>query len=611
MEIVIGIDFGTNNTIISFFNDNEVKLLKTNKSYFIPTKIYIDENNKIYCGNQINKNIIKNYKNLIINFKTLLNNNEKILINNKKFSIDEIIFSYLNYIKNLILLKFNNNEKIKIIFSVPSYFDNNKRLILKEFYEKINFKVLRIINEPTAASLFYSYNNITENEEKIMILDMGCGTLDITILEKEDTFFETLDTYGTEIGGKDFTKDIYDHFIEKNNINKNHIIDKLLWDKCKKIKERFYYNDYNIIEHQNIKLHLDKNDFKKIIKNSIIKTENFLKNYKKEIDKIIIIGGSSRLFFIKELVEKIYNLKPIIYKSPQTIVSKGCCLYGAIISKKVNKNSDIILADIVPLSIGIETSDGNFSIIIPKGTKLPTKRIQRYSTNYQENIEIKFYQGERKIAKNNILISSIKFDKLSKVGIPTLIITIEIDVDNLIKIKIVDKKTQNQKNFLIKNNKISDDNIKNIIENIDKTFNEELELSKKNELIFSIKNKIENILNNLNQNKIKDKNIIIDNLLETKNKLEKMNKQELLKIKNKIDDKFVITNKKIKKYDEKKIINLNELNISKNILDENIDKLIEIDYNKIFIKESIEILNDNNLNNINDRIKFINNILLI
>ena len=611
MEIILGIDFGTNNTIISFFNDNEVKLLKINKSYFIPTKIYINEDNKIYCGNQINKNMIKNYKNLIINFKTLLNKNKKIVINEKEFLIDEIIFSYLNYIKNLILFKFKNYEKIKIIFSVPSYFDNNKRLILKEFYEKFNFKVLRIINEPTAASLYYSYNNITENEEKIMIFDMGCGTLDITILEKEETFFETLDTYGTEIGGKDFTRDIYNKFLEKNNIYNENIMDNILWNKCKKIKERFYYHDYNIIEYKNMKLHLDKSDFKKIINNNILKIENYLKDNKKEIDKIIILGGSSRLFFIEELVQKIYKIKPIIYDSPQTIVSKGCCLYGAIISNKVKKNSDIILADIVPLSIGIETSDGNFSIIIPKGTKLPTKKIQRYSTNYQDDIEINFYQGERKIAKNNILISSVKFDKLSKVGIPTLIITIEIDVDNLIKIKIVDKKTQKQKNLLLKNNKISDHNMKNIVENIDKTFTQELELAKKNELIFSIKGKIDNVLNNLNENNIKDKNIILNNLLETKKILEKMNNQELLKIKNKIDDKFVITNKKIKKYNEKKIINLKKLNESKNILNEKIDKLIEIDYNKNLIKETIEILNDNNLNNINDRIQFVNNLLII
>ncbi len=544
-EILVGIDFGTTNTVITYFENNKVHILKDTIFKTIPSKIcFIDD--KIYCGNYIP---INNNNNIIIHSFKLLEDNTKYLL---------IFFEHIHWIikKNL------NPELIKAVITVPSKFNDIQREIIKQCFEKNNINVIRIINEPSAAALCYGLNNLNKNDnsEQILVIDIGGGTTDITVLEKNETLFEVLYNDGLlDVGGNNFTQVIVDdnkniHWSDNNknifwaNNDKNiHWSDNdknIFWATAQTIKEKLTYLDsYTVSKYD---YSLSRNTFERLSSVLLSKITNILNdivNKYKNINYIIMVGGTSRIPAIQRIVKQVTNKNIWIHDNLETVVSEGACLYCAILENKYQSSNDILFLDTLSLSLGIELSDGSYSIVVPKNTPLPIKITQKYTTDTPNNnsVKIKVYQGERTIANKNFLIGEFIFDKISLGGVPIIDITFKIDYNSIINIIVSDRKSGLEKSILIKD--LPNINTDEILTNASDNYKQDQEELLKIKHIYLIKNHIENCLINLNINDLinsEEKEKIINELNIIENKIENLNNIELIETYNLLQEKYNI-----------------------------------------------------------------------
>ena len=554
---VFGIDLGTTNTVISYFEDNKSKILSDGSFKLIPTKIYISSDNKIYCGNYIPIGS----KDIINSFKVEIGKEYKIIRNNKEYNISSILNIFINHIKSLILKKFPKLNEIETVITVPSNFSDIQREIIRDAFINNKFSVIRIINEPSAAALAYGLNQ--EGYSKIMVIDTGGGTMDITILERDGNFFEVLHSEGlNDLGGNNFTNVIVEYIINKLNLEKsdNGYIDKSINKKISKdslfytaqrIKEKLSYQEHYITNLKNIgldyNLELSAIEFNKLSSKLLQRVDDLLSNILKTyegIEYFILVGGSSKMKILQEKIYDITRKKPWYHPNLESVVSEGASLYAGIIKGYYKSEEDVLLVDVLPLSLGIETVDGNFSIIIPKNTPLPTKRVQRYTTDTpgDSNIKIKIFQGERKIANKNTLIGEIEFNKVSLTGMPVIEIAFKIDLNGIINIIILDKKSGAESNILLKDIPKYDENTLNkILEEAELNNDVDEEMVVKLQRIYIIKTKIENAIINLSINELlseETKKDIQIELNKIEEELEEKTNTELLEIIHQIDKKY-------------------------------------------------------------------------
>lgn len=639
-NICVGIDFGTTNTIISVYENDKPIIFYDTIFNKIPSKIGY-YNNKIYCGNYIPINC----ENIINNFKLIDDINIKFILDNEYNYLDlyYIFFKHLYY---LISNKYNT-KYINTVITVPSNFEHNRRENIKNCFKEVGFNILRIINEPTSAAFIYGlYNNYYDND-KILVIDIGGGTTDLTILEKYDSFYEVIHSEGiNNLGGNNFTQVIIDDILKlysNNIINDNNQTDKLytptyIFNISQNIKEKLSLLEYYEINDINYSITREK--FNILCNDLINKIINILEiiNNNYDINEIILVGGTSKIPIIQETIKKIFNKNtkntsdnsdsiPIKYFSNSEVaVAEGAAYYCYILNKSLhqqdkqsnNNLNSIILADIIPYSIGIELADTSYSIIIPKNTVLPIKISQKYTLDnillYKNNeqyttINIKIYQGERKIANKNNLLCEILFDKISVNCIPIIDITIKVDLNFIITITIIDKKSGYEKNTIINNynNNLYYKNIHNIIiNNID---DDELI---KNQNIYLIKNYITIIFQNISINNLIqeiEKKYIIDKFKLIEKSIDSMNNLQLLDILNEIKINYTLL--------IEPIINNNlnyENNLQDNYLNINESKIHneEINNNKENIIIKINNLlkkypkHENILNDILDKLKIDN-----
>ena len=540
MTTVFGIDLGTTNTVISYFDENKSKILTDGAFKLIPSKIYISPDNKIYCGNYIPIGA----KNIINSFKVNIGKEYNLIRNNKEYNISDILNIFINYIKSLILKKFPELIKIEAVITVPSNFSDNQREIIREAFINNNFLVIRIINEPSAASLAYGLNQVGEN--KIMVIDTGGGTMDITILEREDNFFQVLHSEGlNDLGGDNFTNIIVNYIIEKLDISG--ISKDSLFYTAQRIKEKLSYQDHYITNIKNVGIELSLKQFNKLSSKLLQRVDDLLSNIIKTyegIEYFILVGGSSKMKILQDKIYDVTGKKPWIHPNLESVVSEGAALYAGIIKGYYKSEKNVLLVDVLPLSLGIETVDGNFSIIIPKNTPLPAKRSQKYTTDTpgESTIKIKIYQGERTIANKNTLIGEIEFNKVSLTGMPIIEIIFRVDLNGIINVIVLDKKSDSELNILLKDIPKYDQNtLHKILE--DAELNNEMDdkMVTKLQRIYIIKTKIENTLINLNINELlseETKKEIQLELNTIEDDLEQKANIELLEIIHKIDEKY-------------------------------------------------------------------------
>jgi molecular chaperone DnaK len=634
--ILLGIDFGTTNTVITIFKNNKYVILTDNIFKKIPSKICF-YNNKIYCGNYIPSqctNIIQNFK--IYNDNITIKN---FILGNNKYNYTEILIIFFKHLYDIIInyeLLLNNNKYIiKAVITVPSDFNDIQREIIKKCFELVNINIIRIINEPSAGALSYGLNLSINNEEKILVIDTGGGTMDITLLEKNDNFFEVIDSFGyNNLGGNIFTQIILDNMI-KNNIESNFNI-------AQNIKEKLtYLNELSYLDDNNNNYYISRDIFNKLlIDNNIISDIsniliNKINNENYKFDNIILIGGTSKIQIFQDTIKNIIkNINIIIHPNLEYVVSEGACIYANIIeNNKINQNkNDLILVDVLPLSLGIELADGTFSIIIPKNTPLPIKRGHKYTTDKptDNNINIKVFQGERNIANKNKLIGNFNFNKFKTGGFPIIEIIFKVDLNSIITINIIDIKTNIEEILIIKNlPDINKNDLESILNDCIKLNENDDDNLKYNQYLYLIKIHIENSLINLNLNSListTEKNKIIDyfNTIENNINNSKLCNLQLLEILNNLQNNYTIlaTSNNIFNSDlnselDNNNLNLNNLNSDLDYLNSELDNLnleldnknLELDnyykneLNKlcIFLKNEIE----------NENIKLINNDLLI
>ena len=590
-EILVGIDFGTTNTVITHFNNNKANILLDGIFKIIPSKI-AKFNGKIYCGNYIPVNA----SDIIHSFKISIGDNTIFKFNSDDsfYSHHDLLVVFFKHLTEIIYQNLkNNNLLIKAVITVPSNFNDNQREIIKSAYQIVGIKVIRIINEPSAAALAYGLSHSSGELEEILVIDTGGGTMDFTILQKLDTFFEVIHSEGlNDLGGNNFTKLIADDIIRVNNLKELKINEIILWNQSQKIKEKLTYLDSyeininNLIDNK-INYNLTKTKFENLSNDLIKKVENTLNNILesyKNINWIILVGGTSRIPILQKTIKEITNKNPWIHPNLESVVSEGAGLYAGIIENKYQANEGVVLMDVLPLSLGIELADGSYSIIIPKNTPLPVKRGQKYTTDSpgDTSIKIKVYQGERMIANKNFLIGEFIFDKVSAGGVPIIEIAFKVDLNSIINIIIIDRKSGVERNILVKDiPQINSDDIDKIITQANSLLDtDEAELIR-NQNIYLIKNHIENSLINLQINDLineSDKNEMLDKFKQIEESLETMNNFQLIETLNSLQESYALFGSVIPDYEEQS--------------DDKMDGIEKLFYNdrKIELKNRIGIL---------------------
>jgi len=463
--MIIGIDLGTNNVCISYYFNNELRLIKDNQdNQFIKSLIAIN-NDIIISGNDV-LNINDKEWVVIRNLKRLIGmNDNKITIHDKDYSIVELTSFLLSKIKKIIdnhLVSNNFSLDYQIVLTVPAYFNEKQRQSTKDAFSLCGMKLLRIINEPTSACITY-YHYHKNFDKNVLVVDIGAGTTDISILtasKDEDNMdiYEVIATSGDNLlGGEDINNLLFEYLkIDKTEDNIK-LVEKIKHDLSNQNldKQSVSYDEYEkLLEPLKERLLLP---IEKVIKIANLEKEN--------IDNVILIGGTSKVPYFKKLIETYFNQTFDYIIDPMTAVSFGAGLYGY----KLTANQ-LILLDIVPLSLGIETIGGQFVPIIERGSTLPVSKTKQFTTDEdnQTEVGIKIYQGESQFIHENFMIGEFILKNIPRQprNVPVINVNISIDLNGLINITATDRKNFSNANLLIENkNKLSDDEIDKIVEN--------------------------------------------------------------------------------------------------------------------------------------------------
>jgi Fe-S protein assembly chaperone HscA len=489
-DVIVGIDLGTTNSLIAYVKDGTPEIIANEgEDKLVPSVIYIDDSKNILIGSAAKKHLITDTDKTVYSVKRLMgksyediqgdshlvsyNISEKakeglvrLTLAEKDYSPIELSSFILSELKER-AEKFFGHDIKKCVITVPAYFNDAQRQATKDAGKIAGLDVLRIINEPTAAALAYGLDkNVSGSEEKIIaVYDLGGGTFDISILKLKDGIFEVLATHGdTYLGGDDFDKALMDYLIKE--INKS--LSKQDLSKLREIaedtkKKLTYENEVEINEElPDSKFKLNKKVtrdlFESLIKSIVDKTETAcqaaIRDSKVElskIDTVVMVGGSTRVPFVIETVERIFGKKPFNDIDPDDVVALGAAVQADILA---GNRKDILLLDVNPLSLGIETIGGVMSVLIARNTTIPTQQKETYTTfmDNQTGVVINVFQGEREFVKDNRSLAQFILKGITPqpAGMPKIEVSFIIDTDGILRVRAKDLKTNKEQEIEVK-----------------------------------------------------------------------------------------------------------------------------------------------------------------
>ncbi|MDZ4685704.1 MAG: molecular chaperone DnaK [Planctomycetaceae bacterium] len=496
-EKIIGIDLGTTNSVVSVMEGGEVKVIANQEgNRLTPSVVAFTEKGDRLVGDPAKRQAVTNPTNTVYSIKRFMGRRHSEVESEEKIVPYKVVGGSSEYVKvdvhgkthtpseisAMVLRKLKESAEAylghtvnRAVITVPAYFNDAQRQATKDAGDIAGLKVERIINEPTAAALAYGLQN--KRNEKIAVFDLGGGTFDISVLEVGDELIEVLSTNGdTHLGGDDFDQRLVnfvsDKFQKENGIDlrKDAMALQRLREACEKAKKElssqqttdinlpFITADASGAKH--LQMAITRGEFERLVDDLVERcrnpVESALRDAKlspSQIDEVVLVGGSTRVPKVQEFVKKLFNGKePHRGVNPDEVVSIGAAIQGAIISGEVK---DVVLLDVTPLSLGIETEGGIMTTLVERNTTIPVTKKETFSTaaDGQTAVTVSVYQGERPMARDNRLLSQFNLDGIPPAprGMPKVEVAFDIDVNGILSVKAKDLGTGKEQTVKVQN----------------------------------------------------------------------------------------------------------------------------------------------------------------
>ena len=508
-EFILGIDLGTTNSVVSVIENGTPKILENPNGKRTTPSVVAFKNGETIIGESAKRQLESN-KDSVASIKRLMGTSQTVHLNNKDYKPEEISAMILSYMKDYADKKLGQPVK-KAVITVPAYFDNAQREATKNAGIIAGLDVVRIINEPTAAALAFGLNKDKNENQKILVFDLGGGTFDVSLLEMESGTFEVLATAGdNHLGGDDWDHEIVKWMVEqiKSKYNFDPTTDKMAMARLKEEAERakitlseqlianisLPFLAMNENGPVNVELEITRATFESMTEHLLQRTRKPLLDVLSEakltwndINEVLLVGGSTRMPAVQKLVAEVTNKKPNNSINPDEVVSVGAAIQGAILAGEIQ---DVLLLDVTPLTLGIVVEGDVVAPLIPRNTTIPVTKSQIFSTavDNQTAVTIVITQGERQLARDNKILGQFNLEGIEPAprGIPQIEVSFSIDVNGITKVTAKDKKTNKEQTITIQNtSSLSKEEVEKMVK--DAEANREADQKKRHEIEVIVK----------------------------------------------------------------------------------------------------------------------------
>ncbi len=563
MSKIIGIDLGTTNSCVAVMEGGEVKVIANAEGGRTTPSVVSFKDGEIFVGDIAKRQAITNL-NTVASIKRLMGTNERVTVNGKQYSPQEISAMILQNLKAT-AEAYLGTKVTEAVITVPAYFNDAQRQATKDAGRIAGLDVKRIINEPTAAALAYGIDK-TDKEHTVLVFDLGGGTFDVSILSLADGTFEVISTAGdNKLGGDDFDEVVINYLVsefkkqEGIDLSKDKMAMQRLKDAAEKAKKELSgvtkseislpFISMGVAGPVHLNTTLTRAKFEELTHHLVERTTapvrralSDAKMTPRDIDQVLLVGGSTRIPAVQELVRRELGKEPNKGVNPDEVVAMGAAIQAGVLKGDVK---DVLLLDVTPLSLGIETLGGVFTKLIERNTTIPTSKSQIFSTaqDNQPAVDIHVLQGERPMASDNKTLGRFQLGNipLAPRGVPQIEVTFDIDANGIVTVSAKDLGTGKSQNITIQNGSgLTDEEIKRMVreaeENAeaDKKRKEEADLKNEAEqIIFGVKKSIEDLGAEVTESEKNDINAKIEELQKALDKNDfdqiKVKKDELAK----------------------------------------------------------------------------------